>query len=84
MTDEKNPTVTDRPLDELVGRETSYEERATWGVCPVCSAGHGEWCHAEIGAQLGVRVDGRRMQTGEGAHVARLQKAPMRVRLVPC
>ena len=64
-------------------RETTYEERATWGICPVCGAGDGEWCHAEIGAQLGVLLDGRRMQTGEGAHLARLQKAPMRVQLVP-
>lgn len=64
-------------------RELSYEERATWGTCKVCRATHGQWCHAEVGAQLGVRVDGRRMQTGEGAHLARLQNAPDRVREVP-
>ena len=66
------------------GRETSYEERATWGTCPICEAEQGEWCRAEAGVHIGVRVDGRRMQTGEGAHLARLRNAPMRVRLVPC
>ena len=65
-------------------RETTYEERAIWGTCPVCKAASGEWCHAEIGAQLGVRVDGKRMQTGDGAHLARLQRAPMSVKLVAC
>lgn len=65
-------------------RDTTYEERATWGECPVCHAAHGEWCHAEIGLQLGVKVGGGRMQTGEGAHLGRLRNAPMRVRLTPC
>jgi len=64
-------------------RETTFEERATWGECPVCKAPHGDWCRAEIGVQLGRRVDGRHMETGEGVHLARLQRAPMRVRLVP-
>lgn len=64
-------------------RETTFEERATWGECPVCHAPDGEWCSAAIGIQLGQRVDGRRMNDGEGAHLARLQRAPMVVRLVP-
>jgi len=63
-------------------RETTFEERATWGACPVCAAQHGEWCHAEVGAQLGVRAGGGRMNTGDGAHLARLRNAPMRVKLV--
>lgn len=64
------------------GRETTYEEVATWGTCPICNAGPGEWCHAEIGIQLGSSVCGGKMKTGSGAHLARLQKAPNRIRLV--
>lgn len=63
-------------------RGLTYEERATWGKCPVCQAEDGEWCHAEIGLQLGQKVGGGRMQTGEGAHLARLQNAPVEVKLV--
>ncbi len=66
-----------------IERDTTLEERIRWGVCPVCKAGHGEYCCAAVGFQLGHRVDGRRMQDGDGAHLARLQRAPMRVRLVP-
>lgn len=64
-------------------RETTITERQTWGDCGVCGAKHGEWCHADVGVQLGARVDGRRMKDGEGAHLARLRAAPQRVRLVP-
>lgn len=63
--------------------ELTYEQRATWGDCAVCKATHGEWCHAEIGVQLGQKVDGSRMKTGQGAHLARLQNAPLRAKLVP-
>lgn len=65
-------------------RELTYEERATWGTCKVCGAGPGEWCHASVGIQLGQRLDGRPMATGEGAHLGRLQDAPLRVKLVAC
>ena len=64
-------------------RELSFEERAKWGTCKVCGAKHGEWCHAAVGLQLGRRMDGRAMQDGEGAHLARLQAAPDKVREVP-
>lgn len=70
----------ERELQE--GRETTIEERQVWGTCPVCKAGPGEWCHAEVGVQLGIRADGQRMQTGDGAHLARLRTAPMRVKVV--
>ena len=63
--------------------ELTYEQRATWGECPTCKAQSGEWCHAEIGMQLGVKVDGSRMKTGEGSHLSRLQSAPIRAKLVP-
>lgn len=64
-------------------RETTYEERATWGTCPICKAEHGEYCHAEVGMQLGSPAGGGKMKTGDGAHLARISKAPLRVRLVP-
>lgn len=49
-------------------REATYEERATWGECPVCHAPDGQWCSPE-GTQ---RV-----------HLGRLMNAPLYVRLVP-
>lgn len=64
-------------------RELSFDERMRWGECPVCKAAHGEACHADVGIQLGVRLDGRRMQDGDGVHLARLKRAPDRVREVP-
>lgn len=63
-------------------RDTTQAERFTWGDCPVCKAADGEHCHADVGLQLGQKVDGSRMKDGEGVHVARLQAAPKRVRLV--
>jgi len=66
----------------VTGRETTLEERQTWGTCPVCSAPHGEWCFAEVGIQLGTPLGGGRMQTGSGAHLGRLQVAPKYVRVV--
>lgn len=63
-------------------REATFDERATWGTCPVCGAPHGENCHPEVGVQLGRTVSGRPLQQGEGAHLARLQKAPAKVAMV--
>lgn len=64
-------------------RETTFEERATWGECPVCNAPDGQWCSSAIGIQLGQSVSGNRLKDGDGVHLARLQRAPMRVQLVP-
>lgn len=64
-------------------RELTFEDRAKWGICPTCQAQHGEWCHAEVGMQLGVNVNGSRLQTGQGAHLSRLKQAPFNVREVP-
>lgn len=64
-------------------RDLTERERLTWGTCPVCSAPHGEFCHAAVGLQLGVRADGRPPQDGDGAHLARLNQTPQRVREVP-
>ncbi len=65
-------------------RELSTEERMRWGTCSVCGARHGKPCHAAVGLQLGVPVGGGRMQDGDGAHLARLQAAPFKVREVAC
>lgn len=64
-------------------RETTYDERLTWGTCPTCQAQHGQFCHAEVGLQLGRRVDGRPMETGDGVHLSRIKLAPMKVQEVP-
>lgn len=64
-------------------RELSFDERARWGECPVCKAPDTEPCRAEVGIQLGTKLDGSQLKTGEGAHLARLQRAPYRVREVP-
>lgn len=64
-------------------RETTWKERATWGECPVCKAQDGEWCVADVGIQFGMSMNGNRMKTGDGAHLVRLQNAPLAVRLVP-
>lgn len=63
-------------------RELSADERMKWGDCPACGAPDGEYCRADVGMQLGVRVDGQRMRDGDGAHLARWQKAPLRVKEV--
>ena len=63
-------------------RESTHDERSTWGRCPVCGAAPGAWCDPEVGLQLGVMANGGRMQQGEGAHLGRLQNAPRRVQLV--
>lgn len=62
-------------------RELTYDERAKWGECSVCHAPDGEYCYAAVGLQLGIRADGRRMQDGDGAHLGRLQNAPMKVKI---
>jgi hypothetical protein len=64
-------------------RELTWDERATWGRCPVCLAQHGTYCHADFGIQLGRHADGTELQDGEGVHLARIRLAPERVREVP-
>lgn len=73
---------TGQMVDLQAVRELTFDERATWGECPVCHAKAGEWCYADAGLQLGVRGDGQRMKDGEGAHLRRLRRAPLKVRLV--
>lgn len=57
-------------------KELTYEERATWGDCPVCKVGHGEWCNGDVGISLGLNVMGEPPE--KGVHISRLQKAPTR------
>jgi hypothetical protein len=61
-------------------RDITYEEAATWGECPVCHAQDGEACDWKVGVPLGHNINGSRPT--EGAHMARLFKAPKRVKLV--
>lgn len=63
-------------------RELTNDERFRWGECPVCHAADGEHCYADVGVQLGVKANGERMKDGDGAHLARLQNAPFRVKEV--
>jgi hypothetical protein len=63
----------------LETQDLTYAERSTWGVCPVCDAIHGEPCDGRIGVPLGVNVNGQRPT--EGAHLGRLQNAPVRKRI---
>ena len=65
-------------------RDLTTDERFKWGECPACGAPDGEYCYADVGFQLGVKVGGGRMQDGEGAHMARLNNAPFRVKEVSC
>ena len=64
-----------------IERELTYDERATYGECPVCHAKHGEWCDGNIGVPLGQSVSG--YPTSNGVHLGRIQRAPMAVREVP-
>jgi hypothetical protein len=51
------------------------------GECPVCRAQDEEPCRAEVGIQVGRKPDGSPLMTGEGAHLARLNAAPFRVKI---
>jgi len=50
--------------------ELTYDERATWGTCPICNATPGQWCDGEIGLRFGGQIP------HHGVHIARLQAAP--------
>lgn len=51
----------------MTSRRLSWEERRTWGECPVCRAPHGEPCSSDL-------VEGAKSPAG--AHIARLAVAP--------
>lgn len=58
-------------------RALTYNERATYGECPVCSAKHGERCDPNVGVPWGMNAP------ENGVHLGRLSSAPTRVREVP-
>ncbi len=58
----------------MTERELSFEERATWGRCPVCSAPHGEPCDAKVG-RMATNVEHNKLLV-TGAHYGRLANAP--------
>lgn len=66
--------------DDKSIRELTYDERATWGTCPVCAAEHGKFCNSSIGIPLGRNVNGDIPE--RGVHLVRLQNAPFRVKTV--
>ena len=68
--------------DPTAPRELTYDERATWGECPVCHAKQGEWCDGAYGIALGRTANGELPE--HGVHLGRLQRAPKRVRMVVC
>lgn len=67
-------------LPELGRRALTTDERMLWSTCPVCQAKHGEACSGLIGIPLGGNVRGERPT--EGAHLARLQRAPRAIRVI--
>lgn len=66
---------------ELI-KELTFEDRSKWGDCPACKAVHGEPCDYNVGIPLGLNAYG--VRPIEGAHLARLQRAPYKVKVVPC
>ena len=58
-------------------RELTYEERATWGTCPVCGAEDGQPCDGHVGLAMGLNVNGEPPK--DGVHLGRLQRAPFEI-----
>lgn len=54
-------------------RALLFEERATWGVCPICHAGAGEGCRETGNSGL---PSEKTFECGELTHVARVCRAP--------
>lgn len=57
----------------------TWNQRITWGRCPVCNAQPGERCHSDVGISMGVSATGG--PPVDGVHVGRLSAAPARVRV---
>ena len=53
-------------------KQLTTDERATWGMCPVCNVRHGEACTLSMDDFEEYPID----DLGLGAHVARLINAP--------
>jgi len=59
-------------MDIAYIKQLTWEERATWEVCPICQAMQGEPCRQDAGIPLDTEL-------GTGAHVARLINAPVQL-----
>ena len=55
---------------EAVWTELTYDERATYGTCPVCKKGPSQWCDGSMGLSFGGQMP------EHGVHLGRLQAAP--------
>lgn len=66
-------------MPEII-RELTFADRAKYGYCEVCGSQHGEPCDPHIGIPLGLNAEGN--PAAGGAHLARLRKAPHRVKEV--
>jgi hypothetical protein len=64
-----------------LNRDLTFEERATWGTCPVCRRAHGEPCDPDQGFHLGLNARGE-IPKG-GAHLARLTAGPRAIQILP-
>jgi hypothetical protein len=62
-------------------RELTFDERATWGECPVCNARDGVPCNGFVGIALGRNVNGD--PAPGGVHLGRLTRAPRAIQIVP-
>lgn len=62
-------------------RVLTYDERATYGDCPVCGAAHGERCDSNVGFRFGQTASGS--APADGVHLGRLNSAPFEVLEVP-
>jgi hypothetical protein len=63
-------------FEKRIVEDLTYDERSTWGTCPVCKATEGNPCHLEVGFSLGVNINGERPT--KGVHLGRLNNAPER------
>lgn len=61
-------------------RSATWEERRTWGTCPICSAPPGSPCNPSVGLLLGHPATEAELDAG--VHLLRLQAAPHFVQLV--
>lgn len=71
----KNPTHLERFDPSLVQTELPLDSRAKHGICPTCSAAHGERCDIAVNRDLVVTVDD--VSLLYPCHLKRLAAAPI-------
>ena len=67
-------------MDTTGIKELNWDERATWGECPICHAPNGEYCYSEVGIPIGRNANGQPPE--RGVHLGRLQKAPTKIKVI--